>query len=244
MQEGFEPGKTGYIVCSLKHADWISRIFCFNLTAANASPQKPEGTSLSPLSPKAAFAASAKPGQFMKKQQKKVLSTNLNISSQTQNIALLGILTALALVLSAVELLLPPIPMLPPGAKLGLSNIITMYTAGAIGLGPALCIAVVKGLFSGLMRGFTAMLMSMAGGVASTFVMWLLMKIKKNPFGFIGIAVGGALTHNAAQLLVAVFLTTPAVIYYIPWLIVFGVLTGILTGLVLRMVIPLLNQIS
>ncbi len=178
------------------------------------------------------------------KKNKSVFSSSLNVSSHTQTVALIGILTALALVLSAAELMLPPIPMLPPGAKLGLSNIITMYTAGTIGLAPAICIAVVKGLFSGLMRGFTAMLMSLCGGAASTAVMWLLLRVKKNPFGFSGLGVAGALTHNAAQLLVAVVLTTPAVVCYIPWLIVFGVLTGILTGAVLRVILPLLNRIS
>lgn len=176
--------------------------------------------------------------------EKKVLSSELNISPHTQRIAFVGILTALALALSALELLIPAIPVLPPGAKLGLSNIVTMYAAGAVGLGPALAIAVVKGLFSGLMRGFTAMMMSLAGGVASTFVMWLLLKVRKNPFGLVGLGVGGALTHNAAQLLVAAVLTTPAIVYYIPWLIIFGILTGILTGLVLKTVMPLLNKLS
>lgn len=178
------------------------------------------------------------------KKQKKKFSTSLNISPHTQEVAMLGILTALALVLSALELMLPPIPLLPPGAKLGLSNIITMYTAGAVGLVPALCIAVVKGLFSGLMRGFTAMLMSLAGGVASTFVMWLLLRAKKKPFGLAGLGVAGALTHNAAQLVVAALLTTPALVYYIPWLIVFGVLTGLLTGVVLKIILPMLNRIT
>lgn len=168
--------------------------------------------------------------------------SDLNLSPLTQNLALNGILTALALVLSWLEMSLPPIPMLPPGAKLGLSNIVTMYAAGAVGLVPALSIAVVKGLFSGLMRGFTAMLMSLCGGVASTFVMWLLLQIKRKPFGLIGLGVAGALTHNAAQLMVAALLTTPAVVYYIPWLILFGILSGILTGMVLQVIMPLLNK--
>jgi heptaprenyl diphosphate synthase len=176
-------------------------------------------------------------------QKRKAIPTNINIAPRSLSIALLGVLTALALVLSALESLLPPLPVLPPGAKLGLSNIVTMYTAGAEGLLPAVCIAIVKGLFSGMLRGFTAMLMSLCGGVASTFVMWLLLKIPKKPFGLIGLGVGGALTHNAAQLVVAIFLTTPAVVYYIPWLILFGILSGILTGMVLRIIMPLLNRI-
>ncbi|NLX93720.1 MAG: Gx transporter family protein, partial [Clostridiales bacterium] len=46
----------------------------------------------------------------------------------TKKIALLGILGAQALALSALENLIPAFPGLPPGAKPGLSNIVTMYT--------------------------------------------------------------------------------------------------------------------
>lgn len=171
-------------------------------------------------------------------------SVDLNLSPQTRGIAFNGLLAALALVLTAVESMMPPLPLMPPGAKLGLSNIVTMYAAGAAGLGPALCIAVVKGLFSGLTRGVTAMLMSLSGGILSTLVMWLLLRLKSRPFGLIGLGVSGALSHNAAQLLVAALLTTPAVVYYIPWLIIFGVLAGILTGMVLNVIMPLLDKLK
>jgi heptaprenyl diphosphate synthase len=168
--------------------------------------------------------------------------SNLNISNRTRSVAFNGLLAALALTLSAVELMLPPIPLMPPGAKLGLSNIITMYAASQVGLIPALCIAVIKGLFAGITRGATAMMMSLSGGVLSTFITWALLHLKKNPFGLIGLGVAGALSHNAAQLLVAMFLTTPAVIYYLPFLIIFGVIFGIITGLVLRVIMPLLGK--
>jgi heptaprenyl diphosphate synthase len=167
---------------------------------------------------------------------------NLNLSPLTRRVAENGILTALALVLSALEMAVPPLPMLPPGAKLGLSNIVTMYAAGSIGLVPAICIAVAKGLFSGLMRGFTAMLMSLSGGVASTFLMWLLLRLPKKPFGMVGLGVAGALAHNGAQLLVAALMTTPAILYYVPWLILFGVASGTLTGMVLRILMPLCTK--
>lgn len=168
---------------------------------------------------------------------------HMNLSPATKAVAYNGLLGALALVLSALEGMLPPIPVLPPGAKLGLSNLVTMYAAGAVGLGPALCIAVLKGLFAGMMRGFTAMLMSLSGGILSTLVMWLLLRVKGGPFGMVGLGVAGALSHNLAQLCVAALLTTPAVAWYIPWLLLFGVFSGILTGLVLRAVMPLLDKL-
>ncbi|MCY1712912.1 Gx transporter family protein [Caproiciproducens galactitolivorans] len=170
--------------------------------------------------------------------------SKLNLSPRTRSVAFNGLLTALALVLSAIELALPPLPLLPPGAKLGLSNLVTMYAAGAVGLAPALCIAVIKGLFAGITRGFTAMLMSLSGGLLSTLVMWLLLRIKSRPFGLVGLGVAGALSHNAAQLLVASLLTTPAVLYYLPWLILFGILSGIVTGLVLSVMMPLLDKFT
>lgn len=166
----------------------------------------------------------------------------LNLSPKTRVVAFNGLLGALALVLSALEGMLPPIPVLPPGAKLGLSNLVTMYAAGTVGLGPALCIAVLKGLFAGVTRGFMAMLMSLAGGMVSTLVMWLLLQIQGKPFGMIGLGVAGALSHNGAQLGVAALLTTPAIAWYIPWMLFFGVCSGILTGLVLRAVMPLLDK--
>ncbi|WOC31454.1 MULTISPECIES: Gx transporter family protein [Caproicibacterium] len=166
----------------------------------------------------------------------------LRISRTTRRVAFIGMLGALALVLSALEAMLPPLPMLPPGAKLGLSNLVTMYAAGAVGLLPALAIALLKGLFAGAMSGSVALLMSTAGGLASTLVMWVLLQPKSQPFGFLGLGVAGALTHNMAQLGVAALLTTPAVSWYAPWLLLFGVLAGILTGLVLRAITPLLER--
>lgn len=170
------------------------------------------------------------------------MKAKIRISQATRRVAFIGMLGALALVLSALEAMLPPLPMLPPGAKLGLSNIVTMYAAGAVGLVPALCIALLKGLFAGAMSGSVALLMSTAGGLASTLVMWLLLRPKKQPFGTIGLGVASALTHNMAQLGVAALLTTPAVGWYAPWLLLFGVAAGILTGLVLRAVTPFLEH--
>ena len=69
---------------------------------------------------------------------------NLRLSPLTQRVAFTGMLGALALALSAMETLIPPLPMLPPGAKPGLSNLATMYAAYSAGLGslPAMALAV------------------------------------------------------------------------------------------------------
>lgn len=70
------------------------------------------------------------------------------MKKKTERIALIGLLGALALVLGILENLLPPLPGMPAGAKAGLSNLVTMFAAGAIGLPAALFIAAIKGLFA------------------------------------------------------------------------------------------------
>ena len=98
------------------------------------------------------------------------------MKSKSGRVAFTALLAALALALSFLEGLLPPLPMMPPGAKLGLSNLATMYAAGSLGLPSALFLAVFKGAFALVTRGGMAGLMSLSGGVVSTVVMWLLLK--------------------------------------------------------------------
>ena len=119
-----------------------------------------------------------------------------------------------------------------------------MYAAGSLGIIPALGIALIKGLFAGFTRGFTAFLMSTCGGLLSTLLMGYLLHMKKRPFGLVGIGIAGAVAHNAAQLGVAALLTTSAVVAYAPFLLLFSLITGTATGLVLRAVLPALNKIS
>ncbi len=168
------------------------------------------------------------------------------VNARTKRIALLGILGAQALVLSFLESLLSPLPGLPPGAKPGLSNIVTMFTAATMGLGDALLITLFKAVFAGLTRGFTAFLMSLAGGVLSTLVMVAFLKWQKNPFGILGVSIMAAVAHNAGQLLVACFISgTPALLLgYGPLLLLFGILAGAVTGIILKFVFPALEKQS
>lgn len=160
---------------------------------------------------------------------------------KSEKIAVCGLLGALALVLALLEGMLPPLPGLPPGAKPGLSNIVTMFAAGSLGLPYALAVALVKGAFAFLTRGVTAGLMSLSGGLLSTLAMWLIWK--KTRFSLLLTGVCGALAHNAAQLSVALALTGRAALFYIPAMLPLSVVCGLCTGLVLRLLLPLLERL-
>ena len=170
-------------------------------------------------------------------------STSEQIRGKTVKLTMLSLLTALAIVLSVFEQLLPPLPMLPPGAKLGLSNVVTMYAASVLGIFPAVLIALLKSVFVGFTRGVTAFLMSASGSFLSTLVTGVLLARKKKLFSYIGVGVIGALVHNLAQLSVAMILTSPAVIVYLPVLLIFAGLTGVVTGLLLHCVMPAIEKL-
>ena len=157
--------------------------------------------------------------------------------------ALGAILCAQALALSFLEGLIPPLPFLPPGAKPGFSNIITMIAAGSKGLPTAVAITLVKGGFVFVTRGATGALMSVSGGLLSVIAMYVLLKFARRLFGLAGISIICALCHNCGQLIAAAFVTgTADIIYYAPALLVFGAVTGTVTGIILKAVIPVLEK--
>lgn len=154
-----------------------------------------------------------------------------------------AMLFALALMLSLIEGGLPPVPFLPPGAKLGFSNIVVMAALLGTGVSPALILALLKGGFALLTRGLSAGLLSLGGGVLSILVMALLMLPKKHMASVFLLSVFGAAAHNIGQLFVASFwIGSFAAMAYFPWLILFGTGMGVINGLLLKAVLPALEK--
>lgn len=162
----------------------------------------------------------------------------LRIEGVTRRMTVTALLAALALCLSFLESLIPPFPLMPPGAKPGLSNIAVMFAASAMGLPSALAIVLAKAVFALITRGLTAALMSLAGGILSTLLMYAALKGKRPAFGWIGVGVIGAVGHNIGQLAAALLLTGFAAIGYFPFLMLFALPAGMLTGLILSILIP------
>lgn len=165
--------------------------------------------------------------------------------TDTYQLTLLSLLFALSLALTAVEYMLPPIPLLPPGVKLGLSNIVTMYCLFFLGKKSAFSIVILKSGFVFLMRGFTSFILSISGGILSALVMLLLLSLSAKGISYLIISIAGAITHNLGQLAAASFiLGTGVVLAYTPLLLVSGVIMGNVTGGLLRLVMPAFNAMN
>lgn len=166
--------------------------------------------------------------------------------TKTEKVALYGILGALALALSAAEgFLVPALPFLPPGAKPGLSNIVTMFAASCVGVPATIYVVLIKAGFAFITRGATAFLMSLSGGILSAVTMIFMNRFRGRSISLVGMGVCAASMHNIGQLSVSFIMTgTAALIGYAPFLILFGVITGFVTGCVLKAVIPAVEKIS
>lgn len=166
------------------------------------------------------------------------------MKNNTYKIALFGVLSAVALTLSYLEGLIPTVAFMPPGAKMGFSNIATMFAASSMGIVSALAITFIKALFAGITRGVTAFFMSLCGGILSTVTMYLLFKLSKKT-GYMAIGIICALVHNFGQLIVAIITAgNLSVLGYAPVLLISGTVTGAVTGTVLRAVMPSLERVT
>lgn len=168
-----------------------------------------------------------------------------NRSRKVKRLALMGLLFALAMALSFLESLLPALPMLPPGIRLGLSNIVTMYALFVLEPVSGYTIAILKALFVLLTRGAVAAAMSAAGGVFSVTIMLLLSLLPGIKEQYLLLSVFGGAAHNIGQLVMARFIINNQYVwYYFPVLLAAGLLMGAITGMALRVVLPYLNRLN
>ena len=154
---------------------------------------------------------------------------------KTKRLVLLAMLTAVAMILSYVESLLPSVGI--PGVKMGLANIAVIFALFRFGWKEAAALSLVRVVLVSLLFGSVgAMLYSLAGAVLSLAVMTLLRRI--NRFSTVGISVAGGVAHNAGQILMAMLiLQTKQLLGYLPVLAVSGIAGGVLTGLAAALLI-------
>ena len=145
-------------------------------------------------------------------------------------VAVFGVFTSLALILSYVELLIP-INFGIPGMKLGLANLLVVILLYKGCPRDALLLSIIRILLSGLIFGnMFSIFYSLGGGLLSLAVMVFLKKTGQ--FTVAGISIGGGASHNVGQLLVAMFVVqTYQVGYYLPVLLIAGVITGAVIGI-------------
>ena len=157
---------------------------------------------------------------------------------KVQKMALLGVLTAAAIVIAILESFIPSVGV--PGVKLGLANIVILIILYELGIVEAIIVNLLRVLVVGLVRGtFLSMgfLMSLTGAIMSLGIMILFYLLIKK-FSIIGVSVVGSIFHVTGQVLIAmIYLGTTYIVLYLPIIAISAILTGVFVGIVSQLII-------
>ena len=149
---------------------------------------------------------------------------------KTRKITTLGLSVALALILSYVESLLPPLVAVP-GVKAGLPNIVILFLLWRYGWKEAAAVSGLRLLLTAaLFTGFAAFFYGLSGAVLSLLGSALLKHSGR--FSPLGVSAAGGVLHNLGQIaLAALVLDSGYIFAYLPILLLSGTVAGALVGL-------------
>lgn len=150
---------------------------------------------------------------------------------KAKQIALCGILIALALALSYTERFIPLQMVVPlPGIKLGLANIVTLIALSLFKTRYAGIILICRCIFGAIFGGgITGLMFSLCGGLLALLCMAMAARISR--FSIYGVSVLGAAAHNIGQILAAMVLMNSVYIgAYLTYLLLIAIATGLMTG--------------
>ena len=156
---------------------------------------------------------------------------------KTKKIAVLGLLTAIALTIFMIEAQIPPVIPIP-GVKLGLANIVTVFTVFALGAKGGVIVLFIRIFLGAVFAGnFSTILYSAAGGACAIGVTILLRRILTKKQLWVAGCLG-AVAHSLGQMAMAIALTgTPSLAVYLPVMIAASIVTGAFTGLCAQLLV-------
>ncbi len=166
------------------------------------------------------------------------------MNTKTKKIAFVGLMASLALVLSYLEFLLPPISATFPGIKIGLPNIVIIFTLYKLGVKEAVSVSFIRLTCSALLFGsIMTFAYSLAGAVLSLALMILLKRF--DHLSTVGVSVVGGISHNIGQISVAILLLGRIEIgYYLIVLTITGTVAGLCVGLLGAMLLKAFKKLK
>lgn len=159
---------------------------------------------------------------------------------KNKKLVILSMALCVSLILSYVDSLIP-YNFVIPGIKMGLTNIAIVFALYKFGIKEAILISLLRVFMMGVLfnNGLT-FLYSLSGAILSLVLMIILKKF--NVFDEYGVSISGAISHNIGQLICAYFLLkTNVLIYYLPYLLLSGLLSGLFVGILSAVTIKRVN---
>lgn len=165
---------------------------------------------------------------------------NFRNKINVKKLCVYSVLCAACMVLGYVESLLD-LAFIAPGIKLGLANIAacTLILYGDIK--GAFAVNVARILLSALLFGsFVSLAFAISGGLTSMAAMYLVNKTAR--FSPVGVSIVGGVIHNTVQCAAGVIFVGYGVVYYLPVLLVCGVISGAAVGIITSLVLKRIKK--
>ena len=150
--------------------------------------------------------------------------------NKTRRLTALSLTVSFALILSFIESRIPAFVAIP-GIKVGLANIAIIFTLYKFGIREAIAVSAVRVcLMATLFGSPVSFFYSVSGAILSLTVMFLFKSL--TPLSEIAVSVFGGVMHNIGQIIAAsIMLGTNVVLYYLPFLLLSGIIAGIAVGI-------------
>lgn len=152
----------------------------------------------------------------------------------TKNIAKISMLLSISVVLSLIESIIPIFNGTVPGIKLGLANIVIVFSLYYLSFKEAIYITILRVIIMGILRTglfSISFFFSISGALLSIISMYIAKKITK--LSIVGISIIGSIFHSIGQIIIAIiFLSNINIIYYLPILLISSVITGFIVGII------------
>ncbi|PID82460.1 MAG: heptaprenyl diphosphate synthase [Clostridiales bacterium] len=157
------------------------------------------------------------------------------MQSSTKKLTTTAILIAVSMILSYLEMLLP-ISYGFPGVKLGLANLVIVVSIYMYGPINALIISILRVILMSITFGnMTILMYSLVGALFG--ISFMIISKRVLSLSIIGVSIVGGVFHNVGQLLVAMlFISNFKILYYLPILLIFGLVSGFIIGLLSKLV--------
>lgn len=167
------------------------------------------------------------------------------LSKNNTNIPLLAMLTAVAIVISLLERLVP-LDFMIVGAKLGLANVVTIFVIYKVGKNEALLVLLTRICVVTLLTGrVSSFLFSFSGGIFAFFISNSLINYYKKNVTFVGICIAGSAFHHIGQIIAGIIvLSNLAIIAYLPYLLLISIPLGFITGNFIEILLTRLGNIE
>lgn len=152
----------------------------------------------------------------------------------TKKITKISMLLSISVVLSLIESIIPIFNGIVPGIKLGLANIVIVFSLYYLSFKEAIYITILRVVIMGILRTglfSISFFFSISGAILSIISMYIAKKITK--LSIVGISIIGSIFHSIGQIIIAIiFLSNINIIYYLPVLLISSSVTGFIVGII------------